>query len=65
MTGTDVTTLQKFLVGEGLFTVTDVTGFFGPKTKKAVQQLQKQYGIVPLTGTVGPLTRTRLNAAAR
>jgi len=39
-----------------------VTGYFGPLTLKAVKAFQTKYGITPVSGFVGPLTRAKLNA---
>ncbi|MDO8600418.1 MAG: peptidoglycan-binding domain-containing protein, partial [bacterium] len=37
-----------------------VSGYFGPKTLAAVKRFQKKYGISPVSGIVGPLTRAKL-----
>lgn len=52
--GEDVKRLQKVLG------VTPVSGWFGPITLKAVMDFQKKHGITQ-TGTVGPITRAKLN----
>ncbi|MFZ3043611.1 MAG: peptidoglycan-binding protein, partial [Minisyncoccia bacterium] len=57
--GNDVTELQKFLASNGFFS-SPVTGFFGPITKNAVMEFQKEHGL-PATGFVGPMTRDELN----
>ena len=59
--GSDVTSLQQILIDGGFLTGTTATGYFGAMTKKAVQNYQKANGI-SATGTVGPLTRSKLNA---
>ena len=64
ISGDDVTQLQRFLVAQGLLSDDSATGFFGPRTKAAVQNLQAQNGIVASGdtattgwGAVGPATR--------
>lgn len=59
----EVTFLQKRLMYEGTFPLTQTpTGLFGGITLKAVMDYQKAHGI-PWTGFVGPMTRARLNAS--
>jgi hypothetical protein len=53
-TGNEVKMLQKVL------NVTPQSGYFGKLTEAAVKAFQKQNGL-PQTGTVGPLTRAKLN----
>ena len=57
--GIDVWSLQRFLVSKGFGSYTP-TGFFGPKTVASVKAFQARYGIQQ-TGTVGPITRGKLN----
>jgi len=38
------------------------TGYFGPLTLAAVKTFQAQYGISPVAGYVGPITRAKLNS---
>ena len=57
---TDVSELQKFLVGKGYSIPDAVTTFFGPQTLAAVKAFQKDNGVNP-TGFVGPLTLELLN----
>jgi len=66
--GSDVTSLQQFLVSQGLLSEGNTTGFFGPLTQAAVQSFQAKQGIVtsgtPQTtgyGSVGPRTLTSIN----
>lgn len=66
-TGTDVTNLQLFLIGEHMLDAGNSTGFFGKLTEAAVQSWQSAKGIVsdgtPETtgwGVVGPRTRAAL-----
>ena len=65
--GADVTSLQKFLIAQGLLTADSATGLFGSLTERAIQQWQKKAGIIsagsPGTtgyGAVGPKTRAAL-----
>ena len=61
-TGDDVTALQTLLASLGLLS-TSPTGYFGPKTAKAVADYQTLHKL-PAVGSVGPLTKTFLNSAA-
>jgi hypothetical protein len=61
MTGYDVYLLQKVLVLEVGFDPADCIGTFGPKTKLAVEALQKKHNIAPVAGYCGALTRGYLN----
>ncbi len=61
--GGSVSTLQDFLVKEGVYAANLVTGYFGPATQAGVQRWQAAHGIVsygsPSTtgyGRVGPST---------
>ena len=64
--GTDVSTLQTWLIANG-YSIPSVQsgaaakGYFGSQTKTAVMQFQAAKGL-PSTGFVGPLTRGVLNA---
>ncbi len=61
MSGEEVEKLQKILASDpDLLTLTNVTGFFGPKTEEAVRKLQKHFGISQV-GQVGPQTIEKLN----
>lgn len=56
--GDDVRSLQQVLASDpSIFPEGQVTGFFGPKTLKAVQKFQKKFG-VSSTGFVGLQTRS-------
>lgn len=55
--GQNVSKLQNFLKDQGVYSG-PVTGYFGPLTKRAVIVFQKQNGIAPAAGFVGPVTRT-------
>lgn len=59
MTNADVLKLQKYLVSAGFGTY-NPTGFFGEKTLASVKYFQARY-LIPTTGYVGILTRTKLN----
>ncbi len=60
-TGTDVTTLQTYLSSDStLYPEGLVTGYYGTLTQAAVTRFQARYGISQ-TGTVGPITRAKLN----
>lgn len=52
--------LQEFLIKEGLFPENLVSGFFGPITMKAVIAFQQKNNILPATGYVGLITRTKI-----
>ena len=60
--GTEVTSLQQLLIGQGYLSGSP-TGYFGPLTTAAVANYQSAHGFSP-TGTVGPQTRDALNASA-
>ncbi|MEN9413097.1 MAG: hypothetical protein RLZZ342_184, partial [Candidatus Parcubacteria bacterium] len=71
-TNGDVSRLQRFLTGTGDYTYGEITGYYGPATRTAVERFQVRSGIVsfgnPETtgfGVVGPKTlalmRTRSN----
>lgn len=61
----DVAALQTFLAKDkALYPEGLVTGLFGPATEAALKRFQKRYGIEQ-TGTVGPLTRAKLNSLAQ
>lgn len=58
--GTDVFLLQDYLesIGYGDFVP---TGFYGSKTREAVQAIQKDNNIEPISGYFGPKTRNLVN----
>jgi hypothetical protein len=55
-----VTELQTFLIQQKILTG-EPTGYYGKATVEAVKTFQKREGLTP-TGTVGPLTRTRIQS---
>jgi peptidoglycan hydrolase-like protein with peptidoglycan-binding domain len=58
----DVVALQDCLKWLGCMTKTQKsTGYFGPVTLVAVKIFQQRYGINPVNGRVGPLTKGKLN----
>lgn len=57
----DVTLLQKMLVDLGFLTTTP-SGNFLSMTEKAVKLFQSAYGISPVSGIAGELTRAKLNS---
>lgn len=57
----DVIELQKFLIAAGFLKVAAPTNYFGPLTLAAVKKYQAAKNISPVSGYVGPLTRTSLN----
>ena len=58
-TGGEVTKLQNFLRPKNYLTVNPTGGFYS-LTEKAVINFQKDYGISPAVGYVGPITRAKL-----
>ncbi len=68
--GADVLALQKFLNKDSGTMVASTgagspgmeTSTFGPATKAAVMKFQTKYGLSPVAGYVGALTRAKLNS---
>ncbi len=60
-TGADVSALQAALTKDGTYYTCGIVGTFGPCTETGVKAFQKKYGISQ-TGTIGPLTRAKLNS---
>lgn len=67
MTGTDVKQLQVLLNSKGFMVASTGVGspgkesaYFGAATQAAVKKFQTAQGIVPVNGSVGPLTRAAL-----
>ena len=62
VTNAEVTTLQTVLKSDStVYPEGLVTGYFGSLTEAAVKKFQAKYGI-DQTGTVGPITRAKLNS---
>lgn len=62
----DITRLQQLLAQDKtLYPEGQITGYFGPATRRAIQRFQSKYNLAPPThpayGTVGPATRAKLN----
>ncbi|MCC7500612.1 peptidoglycan-binding protein [Candidatus Nomurabacteria bacterium] len=58
MSGAQVTELQQFLATRGYNQL--VTGYYGSLTSANVAQFQREQGVSPATGGVGPLTRAAI-----
>ncbi len=58
--GEAVKDLQEFLVYEGSYLESLVTGYFGSLTRNAVMKFQRKYSITPVSGYVGYKTRHRM-----
>lgn len=58
--GGDVSVLQQFLVGVGVYPEAVVSGYFGSLTKVALQKFQKEQNIAPISGYFGPMTKKRI-----
>jgi murein L,D-transpeptidase YcbB/YkuD len=54
--GPEVRTLQNFLIKKGFLAQDAVTGYYGPKTVKAVEKYQASVGMT-VSGYFGPRTR--------
>jgi len=63
--GEDVSALQKLLLQEDVYPEGTISGYFGTLTREAVRRFQEKYGLAgpadPGYGTVGPMTRAKLN----
>ena len=60
--GTDVASLQQFLVAKGFLQMPPnvAYGYFGPLTRAAVAAWQKTKGIAPAAGYFGPISRAAI-----
>ena len=61
MNNDEVKKLQECLKYDGEFNYPTNTGYFGGYTLKAVKDFQLKYGIKPVWGFVGKITRNKLN----
>lgn len=61
-TGSDVITLQTWLIGQGYSIPAGATGYFGAQTRSAVARWQAALGISPAAGYFGPISRARIAA---
>jgi len=57
--GTDVTTLQNYLIAKGYLPAGNNTGYFGKLTEAGVKAFQKSKGLEPV-GWTGPKTRVEM-----
>lgn len=60
-TGSEVSALQEFLVEQGVLNPQYVTGNFYSVTLAAVKEFQTKESISPVSGFVGPITRSTIN----
>ena len=58
--GEDVSTLQQFLISQGVYPEALVTGYFGRLTRGALQRFQQGQNINPASGYLGQLTKKRI-----
>lgn len=58
--GSDVTTLQNFLMGQGQSIPAGATGYFGSQTQAALAGYQAANGIAPASGYFGPITKSNV-----
>jgi len=61
-TGSAVTALQTFLIGQGDLVLATPTQYFGAKTQAALAKFQAANGITPSVGYFGPKTRAFVNS---
>lgn len=59
----NISVIQAFL-REYKFLVPGPSGYFGPSTLAAVKRFQATYGIVPVSGFVGNLTRAKIKSVS-
>src|SRR3989344_32508 len=57
-----VSTLQQILIDQGYLNIEAPTGYFGRLTFRAVKVFQSDWGIFPVSGYFGPLTRAKMNS---
>ena len=61
-TGSAVTALQTFLIGQGDLVLATPTQYFGSMTQAALAKFQAAHNITPSVGYFGPKTRAFVNA---
>jgi hypothetical protein len=61
-TGSAVTALQTFLIGQGDLVLNTPTQYFGALTQAALAKFQAAHGITPSVGYFGPKTRAFVNS---
>jgi hypothetical protein len=61
-TGSAVTALQTFLIGQGDLVLATPTQYFGSMTQKALAKFQAAHNITPSVGYFGPKTRAYVNS---
>ena len=61
--GTQVLSLQNWLIAKGFTIPAGPTGHFGAQTQSALAAYQSANGIFPAVGFFGPTTRAHVNAA--
>jgi hypothetical protein len=61
-TGSAVTALQTFLIGQGDLVLATPTQYFGSMTQRALAKFQAAHNITPSVGYFGPKTRAFVNA---
>jgi len=61
-TGSAVTALQQFLIGQGDLVLATPTQYFGALTQAALAKFQAAKGITPSVGYFGPKTRAFVNS---
>jgi hypothetical protein len=61
-TGSAVTSLQQFLIGQGDLVLATPTTYFGAMTQKALAKFQAKNNITPSVGYFGPKTRAFVNS---
>lgn len=58
--GEAVKRLQQYLIYEGSYSGSLISGYYGSLTQEAVRKFQVKYGITPAGGYVGPQTREKM-----
>ena len=61
-TGSAVTALQTFLIGQGDLVLATPTQYFGSMTQAALAKFQAAHNITPSVGYFGPKTRAYVNS---